>query len=246
MGISPLFCCFNNQQPKCLAGTGIVASFLAFVFLIWGVADLGFKRTGVEAIYIIAFIFVILILLAYIALLIFLIMKKSGSYKKIMNLGRIICLAILVLTCIAFIFLLIAWIILLVDYSKLDSLLKDIRNGEVDEDEDEDPEDYEWAEHVSITSGLKIAGHEWGAVVVPGIIGLIALILNGLIANYLYKVFMDNYNSAPEFPVNNIGNQNTVGVTVPNVNQPGLFPNNNGPFPPMGNNFNNNVQIQQN
>ena len=71
MGISPLFCCFNNQKPKCLAGTGIVASFLAFVFLIWGVADLGFKRTGVEAIYIIAFIFVILILLAYIALLIF-------------------------------------------------------------------------------------------------------------------------------------------------------------------------------
>ena len=246
MGISPLFCCFNNKQPKCLAGTGIVASFLAFVFLIWGVADLGFKRTGVEAIYIIAFIFVILILLAYIALLIFLIMKKSGSYKKIMNLGRIICLAILVLTCIAFIFLLIAWIILLVDYSKLDSLLKDIRNGEVDEDEDEDPEDYEWVKHVSITTDFKIAGHEWGAVVVPGIIGLIALILNGLIANYLYKVFMDNYNSAPEFPVNNIGNQNTVGVTVPNVNQPGLFPNNNGPFPPMGNNFNNNVQIQQN
>jgi hypothetical protein len=245
MGISPLFCCFNNQQPKCLAGTGIVASFLAFVFLIWGVADLEFKRTGVQAIYIIAFIFVILILLAYIALLIFLIMKKSGSYKKIMNLGRIICLAILVLTCIAFIFLLIAWIILLVDYSKLHSYLKDLRNDEVDEDED--LEQYEWGIYVSgILTDLKIAGHEWGAVVVPGIIGLIALILNGLIANYLYKVFMDNYNSAPEFPVNNIGNQNTVGVTVPNVNQPGLFPNNNGPFPPMGNNFNNNVQIQQN
>jgi hypothetical protein len=245
MGISPLFCCFNNQQPKCLAGTGIVASFLAFVFLIWGVADLEFKRTGVQAIYIIAFIFVILILLAYIALLIFLIMKKSGSYKKIMNLGRIICLAILVLTCIAFIFLLIAWIILLVDYSKLHSYLKDLRNDEVDEDEDR--EQYDWGIYVSgVLTDLKIAGHEWGAVVVPGIIGLIALILNGLIANYLYKVFMDNYNSAPEFPVNNIGNQNTVGVTVPNVNQPGLFPNNNGPFPPMGNNFNNNVQIQQN
>ena len=245
MGISPLFCCFNNQQPKCLAGTGIVASFLAFVFLIWGVADLGFKRTGVEAIYIIAFIFVILILLAYIALLIFLSLQKTGSYKKIMNLGRIICLAILVLTCIAFIFLLIAWIILLVDYSKLDSYLKDLRNDEVDEDED--LEQYDWGIYVSgILTDLKIAGHEWGAVVVPGIIGLIALILNGLIANYLYKVFMDNYNSAPEFPVNNIGNQNTVGVTVPNVNQPGLFPNNNGPFPPMGNNFNNNVQIQQN
>ena len=245
MGISPLFCCFNNKQPKCLAGTGIAASLLAFAFLIWGVTDLEYKRTGVKAIYIIAFIFVILILLAFIALLIFLIMPKSGSYKKIMNLGRIICLAILVLTCIAFIFLLIAWIILLVDYSKLHSFLKDLRNDEVDEDEDR--EQYDWGIYVSgVLTDLKIAGHEWGAVVVPGIIGLIALILNGLIANYLYKVFMDNYNSAPEFPVNNIGNQNTVGVTVPNVNQPGLFPNNNGPFPPMGNNFNNNVQIQQN
>jgi hypothetical protein len=244
MGISPLFCCFNNRQPKCLAGTGLIASFLAFGLLIWGVTDLEYKRTGVKAIYIIAFIFVILILLAFIALLIFLIMPKSGSYKKIMNLGRIICLAILVLTCIAFIFLLVAWIILLVDYGKLNSFLKDARNGEIDEDEDY--EQYEWAEDVSITTDAKIAGHEWGALIVPGIVGLIALILDGLIANYLYKVFMDNYNSAPEFPVNNIGNQNTVGVTVPNVNQPGLFPNNNGPFPPMGNNFNNNVQIQQN
>ena len=240
MGISPLFCCFNNQQPKCLAGTGIAASLLAFAFLIWGVTDLEYKRTGVKAIYIIAFIFVILILLAFIALLIFLIMPKSGSYKKIMNLGRIICLAILVLTCIAFIFLLIAWIILLVDYGKLHSFLKDARNGEIDEDEDY--EQYEWAEHVSgIETDAKIAGHEWGAVVAPGIVGLIALILNGLIANYLYKVFMDNSNSAPEFPVTNIGNQNTVGVTVPNMNQPGLFPNNNGPVPPMGNNFNTNV-----
>ena len=244
MGISPLFCCFNNRQPKCLAGTGLIASFLAFGLLIWGVTDLEFKRTGVKAIYIIAFILVILIFLAFIALLIFLIMKKSGSYKKIMNLGRIICLAILVLTCIAFIFLLVAWIILLVDYGKLNSFLKDARNGEIDEDEDF--EQYEWAEDVSITTDAKIAGHEWGALVVPGIVGLIALILDGLIANYLYKVFLDNYNSAPEFPVTTINNQNTVGVTVSNMNQPGLFPKNNGPVPPMGNNTNSQVEIKQN
>jgi len=235
MGISPLFCCFNNRQPKCLAGTGLIASFLAFGLLIWGVADLAFKRTGVKAIYIIAFILVILIFLAFIALLIFLSLPKAGGYKTKMNLGRILCLGILILTCVAFIFLLVAWIILLVDYGKLNSFLKDARNGEIDEDEDF--EQYEWAEDVSITTDAKIAGHEWVALVAPGIVGLIALILDGLIANYLYKVFMDNYNSAPEFPVTTINNQNTVGVT----NQPGLFPNNNGPVPPMGNNFNNNV-----
>ena len=239
MGISPLFCCFNNRQPKCLAGTGLIASFLAFGLLIWGVTDLEYKRTGVKAIYIIAFILVILIFLAFIALLIFLSLPKAGGYKTKMNLGRILCLGILILTCIAFIFLLVAWIILLVDYGKLNSFLKDARNGEIDEDEDY--EQYEWAEDVSITTDAKIAGHEWGALIVPGIVGLIALILDGLIANYLYKVFMDNFNSAPEFPVTTINNQNTVGVTLPNMNKPGLFPNNNGPVPPMGNNFNNNV-----
>ena len=30
------------------------------------------------------------------------------------------------------------------------------------------------------------------------------------------------------------------------MNQPGLFPNNNGPVPPMGNNVNNQVEIKQN
>ena len=244
MGVSPVFCCFNNQQPKFVTATGLAASILAFAFLVWGVSDLEFKRDGVKAIYIIAFILVILILLGFIFLFILLSMQKSNSYKTMMNLGKIICLLILVFTGIAFIFLLIAWIILLVDYSKLHSFLKDLRNGEVADDED--PDDYDWAEPLDdIDIEAKIIGHEWAAVIVPGIIGLIALIVIVLVANYLYKVFKDNFNSAPEYPVT-VNNQNTIGLTVPNMNQPGLFPNNNGPVPPMGNNVNNPSQIQQN
>ena len=243
MGVSPFFCCFNNQQPKFVTATGLAASILAFAFLVWGVADLEFKRDGVKAIYIIAFILVILILLGFIFLFILLSMQKSNSYKTMMNLGKIICLLILCFTGIAFIFLLIAWIILLVDYSKLNSFLKDIRNGEYDEDIDQD---YSWANPLDdIDTEAKIVGHEWGAVIVPGIIGLITLIVIALVANYLYKVFKDNFNSAPEYPVT-VNNQNTIGLTVPNMNQPGLFQNNNGPVPPLGNNFNNPVQNQQN
>ena len=243
MGVSPVFCCFNNQQPKFVTVTGLAASILAFAFLVWGVADLEFKRDGVKAIYIIAFILVILILLGFIFLFILLSMQKSNSYKTMMNLGKIICLLILCFTGIAFIFLLIAWIILLVDYSKLNSFLKDIRNGEYDEDLEQD---YSWATPLDdIETEAKIVGHEWGAVIVPGIIGLLALIVIALVANYLYKVFKDNFNSAPEYPVT-VNNQNTIGLTVPNMNQPGLFQNNNGPVPPLGNNFNNPVQNQQN
>jgi magnesium-transporting ATPase (P-type) len=229
MGVSPVFCCFNNQQPKCVTATGLVASILAFAFLTWGVADLEFKRDGVKAIYIIAYILVIVILLTFIFLFILLSMQKSNSYRTMMNLGRLICLLVLVFTGIAFIFLLIAWIILLVDYSKLHSFLKDLRNGEVADDED--PDDYDWAEPLDdIDIEAKIIGHEWAAVIVPGIIGLITLIVIALVLNYLYKVFKDYFDSATEYPVTD-NNQNTVGVATPNTNQPGLFPNNNRQCP---------------
>ena len=62
MGASVCFCCFKNQGDKCVAITGLITTLLAFGFLIWGVSDLEFKRSGVKAIYIITFIFVILIL----------------------------------------------------------------------------------------------------------------------------------------------------------------------------------------
>ena len=44
MGCAPMFCCFLNQQPNCMALTGLAASIVAFAFMIWGLADLWFKR----------------------------------------------------------------------------------------------------------------------------------------------------------------------------------------------------------
>ena len=171
-------------------------------------------------------------------------LQHSNTYKEMMNAGRYICLLILVLTGIAFVFLLIAWIILLVDYSKLHSYLKDLRNGELDGDED--PDDYSWGDSLDNSdTKTKIVGHEWAAVIVPGIIGLLALIVMALVANALYKMFFDTYISGIQYPVTTEYNQNSASP-LPNTTQPGLFPNNNGPVPPMGNNFNSQVEIKQN
>ena len=246
MGVSPLFCCFSTQQPKCLTATGLAASILAFAFFIWGMADLEFKRRGVMVLYIMTFTFFIFLILGFIILFMLSNLQNTHTYKAMMNVGRYICLLILILTGIAFIFLLIAWIILLVDYSKLHSFLKDLRNGDIDDIEDEDPEDYNWAEPLDdIEIEAKIVGHEWAAVIVPGIIGLLALIVIALVANALYKMFFDTYTSGTQYPVTTGYNPNSASP-LPNITQPGLFPNTNGPVPPMGNNINSQVEIKQN
>ena len=270
MGVSPFFCCFEDKQSKCLTSTGIASSILAFAFFIWGITDLEFKRNWVKALYIVTFIIIIILMVAFIVLFILVSLPKSRNYRKIMNFGRIISLGVLALSGIAFVFLIISFIFLLIDYAKLHSELKDIRNIESDieaelsdfnfeeefnldeelniDEKDLDLDDeYEWASNLdNIDTEFKIVGHEWGAVIAPSVIGLIVLVIIGLVANYLYRMFTDNYISTPEYQVNNYSNQNTIGVAVPNVNQPELFPNNNGPVPPSGNNLNNSTEIKQN
>ena len=245
MGVSPLMCCLSSQQPKCLSATGLAAGILAFAFFIWGIADLEFKRRGVMVIYIMTFTFFIFLILGFLILFILSNLQNSHTYKAMMNVGRYICLLILVLTVIAFIFLLIAWIILLVDYSKLKSYLKHLRNKEYDEIGIEDRIDNAWGAPLYNEDDLKIIGHEWGAVIVPGIIGLLALIVIALVANALYKMFFDTYTSGTQYPVTTGYNTNSASP-LPNITQPGLFPNTNGPVPPMGNNINSQVEIKQN
>ena len=280
MGVSPFFCCFEDKHPKCLTSTGIASSILAFAFFIWGITDLEFKRNWIKALYIITFIIVIILIVAFIALFILVSLPKSKNYMKIMNSGRLISLGVLILTGIAFIFLLLSFIFLLVDYGKLQSELNDIKNGvdlddddididfdddDIDIDFDDDDididfddldfgiddddfdDDYDWALNLdNFDTEFKIVGHEWGAVIAPSVIGLIVLVINGLVTNYLYRVFTDNLYSTPEYQATNNSNQNTVGVVTPNMNQPELLQNNNGPVPPMGNNINNPVEIKQN
>ena len=248
MGVSPFFCCFEDKQPKCLTSTGIASSILAFAFFIWGITDLEFKRNWIKALYIITFIIVIILIVAFIALFILVSLPKSKNNMKIMNSGRLISLGVLILTGIAFIFLLLSFIFLLVDYGKLQSELNDIKNGvDLDDDDIDFDDDYDWALNLdNFDTEFKIVGHEWGAVIAPSVIGLIVLVINGLVANYLYRVFTDNLYSTQEYQATNNSNQNTVGVVTPNMNQPELLQNNNGPVPPMGNNINNPVEIKQN
>ena len=119
MGNQSFFCCFNGKQPMMPCATGIGASVFCLAFLIWGLADVGFKRGGVKAIYIIAFIFVILVLLIFIfALILFLITLNPSSYRSVNNIGRILCLAAIIMCGIALVFLFVSFIVLLVDYVK--------------------------------------------------------------------------------------------------------------------------------
>ena len=213
MGIAPLFCCFRSQQPNCMALTGLAASIVAFAFMIWGLADLWFDRKGVEAIYIIAFILVCISLVAFIIIFIFLNLRKTESYRTINNVGRIFCLVILIMCFVAFIFLLVAFIILIVDYADVE---KDI-------------------------PGQFFPSHEWAAVFVPSILGLICLVIMALAANILYKVFYDNVMATP-YPVHITQNSMT---TTPNPPQPVIFPVTNGPAYPTPNNVPYPVTIQQ-
>ena len=213
MGIAPLFCCFRSQQPNCMALTGLAASIVAFAFMIWGLADLWFDRKGVEAIYIIAFILVCISLVAFIIIFIFLNLRKTESYRTINNVGRIFCLVILIMCFVAFIFLLVAFIILIVDYADVE---KDI-------------------------PGQFFPSHEWAAVFVPSILGLICLVIMALAANILYKVF-NEYVMATPYPVHITQNSMT---TTPNPPQPVIFPVTNGPAYPTPNNVPYPVTIQQ-
>ena len=205
MGMEALFCCFRGLGPKISAITGLGASVLSFAFLIWGLADLWFKRKGVHALYIITFVLVILALVGFALLFVFL--MRTGP-RAINNLGRIICLVIIMICVLAFIFMLISWIILIVYYAGTDK---------------------------------TIHSHEWAAVFVPSLITLIVLPLMALVANYLYKEFTDRMNLNPTpYPVT----QNTI-PTIPNISQPEINLNINGPVPPMGNNVPYPVPIQQ-
>ena len=213
MGMAPLFCCFRSQQPNCMALTGLAASIVAFAFMIWGLADLWFDRKGVEAIYIIAFILVCISLVAFIIIFIFLNLRKTESYRTINNIGRIFCLVILIMCFVAFIFLLVAFIILIVDYADVEKEIP----------------------------GQFFPSHEWAAVFVPSILGLICLVIMALAANILYKVFYDNVMATP-YPVHVTQNSMT---TTPNPPQPVIFPVTNGPAYPTPNNVPYPVTIQQ-
>ena len=215
MGIQPLFCCFSNMSPIISAITGIGASVLSFAFLIWGIADLWFKKSGVEVIYIISFVLIILCLVLFILLLVFIFITDSRGFN---NFARVLCLVILIMCAVAFIFMLISC-----------------------EEECLELLDITGTISYNPVKNCKIPSSEWAAVFVPSLITLLALPIMALAANYLYKVFTDKMNITP-YPVNI---PNNSMPTIPNVAPPEIIPNINGPVPPMGNNVPFPVPIQQ-
>ena len=138
-----------------------------------------------------------------------------NATRPINNLARILCLVILIMCGIAFIFMLISWIILIVDYAQLQNDLDDLGLG------------------------LKIPSKEWAAVFVPSLIILIALPVMALAANFLYKIFLNRKNTTP-YPVSI---PNNSMPTIPNIPPSEIIPNMNGP--PMGNNVPFPVPVQQ-
>lgn len=65
---------------------------------------------------------------------------------------------------------------------------------------------------------------EWATLFVPAIIAFISYVIMALCANVLYMKFDDLMSTIP-MAVNI--NQNSIS-TIPNIQQPGVFPNNNG------------------
>ena len=164
MGVAPLFCCFKTQKPACVAITALAASIIAFAFMTWGVVDLLFAKDGVEAIYIIGYVIIILCLVLFILILIFLLACKKMTFNHV---GKILCIIIIVICGIAFIFILIAFIIDLKDYKDANDECKEMYGHSLWDSED------------------------WAVAIVPAIIALICLVVMALCANYLFKVFRD-------------------------------------------------------
>ena len=163
MEISPLFCCFSDKRQNCIVLTGLVSSFIAISFLIWGLVDIWFDGNGTLAIYIIAFILICISMIGFVLLFIIVNLRKTEYSMTFYYIGKIICLIIFIISILAFVFMLTAFIILIVDYADIE---KDI-------------------------PGQYFPSHEWAAVFVPSILALVGLIFMILVANILYIIFRD-------------------------------------------------------
>ena len=209
MGCAPLFCCFKNCRPNSIAFTALIVNVIAFAFLIWGLADIEFSRNSAKALYIIAFIFLALSLIALILILIFLNLRNGPSYITFNNIGKILCLLIILFCIIAIILFVIAEIFLIYDYDDLEKMLG---------------------------KGRNIPRHDWAAVILPGILGIISSVIVALCANVLYKIFNDNILTTVSAYQNNPVNLNQISTTtVPNITQDQVVVtgNNVGAVPPM-------------
>ena len=120
MGCIPLFCCLKDFSDNIIAIIALVANAISFIFFIWAIADLLWIRNGPKALFIISFILIILCLICVILVFIFILFRNGPNYMTFNKLGKYICLAIILLCILTFLFVLIGGIIEICD-------LKDIK-----------------------------------------------------------------------------------------------------------------------
>ena len=213
MGITPLFCCFRTCRPNCIALTALICNLIAFAFLIWGLCDIAFRK-GEKAIYIIGFILLTISLIAVIGVFILLNLRNTSNYITFNNIGKILCLVIIICCLIAFILFLIAEICIIKNYADIEDDLETLLGFDYD-----------------------IPSHDWCAAIIPGILALIASIIIALCANILYTIFNNNIFTsvigAQPNPV--VLNQNSMS-TIPNINNQSpviISGTNAGTLPPI-------------
>ena len=162
MGVESCFCCFINMDPGCLSLTGTASNIIILAFMLWGILDLDFVKNVAKALYITSFVLFCLCLIFYLIIFIIIIRRRKGA-KRTNSFGKILCLLIPGLSFLASIFLIIGFIIELVEHVKM---------------EDDIP-------------GKFYSTREWASLIVPLILGYIGFIIMVLCANALYRKFGD-------------------------------------------------------
>ena len=202
MGASPLFCCFKNMKPSHVAITGLVSSLIGVAFLIWGVVDCKWYNLlfhsyikAMKVLYIIGFVALILVFGLFIGILV-----STCGDNRLNKVGRILCIAVLILCAIHFLFILISQSVNLSEYKKLEKAIKGL--------------------------SLKIPTHDWVSASVPGFVSILFGVVAALCANYLYKVF----NEGDIYEVNQESNINNPQIVPNIFNQNQIPNNNNVPI----------------
>jgi len=162
MGVESCFCCFINMDPGCLSLTGTASNIIILGFMLWGILDLDFVKNVAKAFYITSFVLFCLCLIFYLIIFIIIIRRRKGA-KRTNSFGKILCLLIPGLSLLASIFLIIGFILELVEHVKM---------------EDDIP-------------GKFYSTREWASLIVPLILGYIGFIIMLLCANALYRKFGD-------------------------------------------------------
>ena len=230
-------CCFKNLLPIYLSIILLVANAVAVIILIWGVAEMVWSRKYTKRVYWAGFIIFIVTLILAIIILIFTILRNKQKDEITRNIGKMICIAIIVLGIIALILTLIGTIITIVDYATINSILDDLFDDKFN---------------------IHIPKKWWATLIVPEVITFIASVIFIMCARALYIIFneriltsisegqTDNVNNIQENSIIINQNQtpnnssNKFNLTTNNIN----LTNNNNNIP--SSNVNNGIPVTPN